>query len=82
MAIVVVTFPGLPHLFAALRLARFVPALRLLPMVAVVNHLRVAVGRVFGTAGLLYVLAILVGLVLGGGALFAYLEEGRPVADS
>lgn len=84
VAIVVVTFPALPHLFAALRLARlarFVPALRLLRMVAVVNHLRLAVGRVFGTAGLQYVLAILLGLVLGGGALFAYLEEGRSVPE-
>ena len=84
VAIVVVTFPALPHLFAAFRLARlarFVPALRLLRLVAVVNHLRVAVGRVFGTAGLQYVLAVLLGLVIGGGALFAYLEEGRSVPD-
>ena len=85
VAIVVVTFPALPHLFAALRLARlarFAPALlRLLRLATVVNHFRVAVGRLFGTAGLQYVLAVLLGLVIGGGALFSYLEEGRSVPD-
>jgi len=36
---------------------------------------------VFGTAELQYVLAILLGLVIGGGALVAYLEEGRSVPE-
>ena len=84
VAIVVVTFPALPHLLAALRLARLVrllPALRLLRLAVVVNQLRLAVGRVFGTAGLQYVLAILLSLVIGGGALFAYLEPGKTIPD-
>ena len=87
VAIVVVTFPVLPHLLAALRLARLarlarlLPALRLLRLAVVVNQLRVAVGRVFGTAGLQYVLAILLSLVIGGGALFAHLEPSNTIPD-
>ncbi len=84
VVIVVVTFPLLPHLMAALRLARLarlLPALQLLRLAVVVNHLRLAVGRVFGTAGVQYVLAVLVALVIGGGALFSHLEGVHSVPD-
>ena len=84
VVIVVVTFPLLPHLMAALRLARLarlLPALQLLRLAVVVNHLRLAVGRVFGTAGVQYVLAVLVALVIGGGALFSHLEGVYSVPD-
>lgn len=84
VCIVVVTLPVLPHLLAALRLARlarFLPMLRLLRLAAGAHHLRVTVGRVFGTAGLKYVLAILVPLIIGAGALFSYIEEGYTAID-
>ena len=84
VCIVVVTLPLLPHLLATLRLARLgrlVPMLRLLRLAAAAHHLRVAVGRVFGTAGLKYVLAVLIPLIIGAGALFSYLEEGHTVVD-
>ena len=84
VAVVAVTFPLLPHVLAAVRLARLarlLPALQLLRLAVVANHLRLTVGRLFGTAGLQYMLAVLVALVIGGGALFARLEEGYSVAD-
>ena len=57
------------------------PLLRLVRLAAVANHLRMIVGRLFGTAGLAYLLAILVALVIGGGALFSHLEAGSTIPD-
>ena len=72
VAIVMVTFPLLPHLLLALRLLR---------LVVVVRHLRTALGRVLGFAGLRYVLVVLAGLLIGGGVVFSRLEEEHSVAD-
>lgn len=72
VAIVLVTFPLLPHLLLALRLLR---------LVVVVRHLRAALGRAFGAAALQCVLVVVVGLVIGGGVIFSRVEEGRSAAD-
>ena len=72
VAIVAVTFPLLPYLLLTLRLLR---------LVVVVRHLRTALGRVLGVAGLQYVLVVLVALVIGGGVVFSRLEEEHSVAD-
>ena len=72
VVIVVFTFPLLPHLLLALRMLR---------LLAVLKHLRTALGRVFTLAGLQYVLAILVGLVIVGGVIFSRLEDQHSVAD-
>ena len=81
------TLPLLPYLMAGLRLARLgrlVEVLQLLQLqrlAAVVNGAGAVVQRIFGTLGLGYLLAAVVGLTIVSGTLFSYREEGYNVPE-
>lgn len=85
VAIIVLSFPLLPHVLAAarlVRLARLARVLRLLRLVntaAVLTRTGKAVRAVFGSHGLAYLVGMTAVLVAVFGALFAVVE---PAADS
>src|SRR5918998_3008172 len=71
--IVVFTPPFLP---ATMRLARFLPVVRLVWLVAVANRLR----NVFSLEGLRYAALIVFTVVVGGGVIFVAVERGQDLS--
>jgi voltage-gated potassium channel len=84
--IVLVSFPPLPELFAAVRLlrltrlARVLRILRLARLAAILNRAGQAAGAIFRSHGLGYMALLTILLTLGVGAAFALLE-GTAIGD-
>ena len=87
VVIVVTTVPLLPYLLASLRVVRLgrvvevLRLMRLLRLAALANRAGALVQRVFATSGLGWLLSGLIALVMVGGTLFSYLEEGYTVPE-
>lgn len=77
VGIILLTLPVLPELFALLRLARLARLTRLFRLVrlaAVMARGLVGLKKALGHRGLVYVIAVTVALILGGGAAIALIE--------
>lgn len=74
LLVVVISFPLLPSVFAAIRMARLMRLLRLVRLIAFGARLVPALRSTIGRRGLVYVLALFVLLIVMAGAIMSVVE--------